>query len=171
MGSTTVASNNWVTISDQNTPLAELVTDGGLPYVNVQIDKKARLKAELLQKYHGRNLYLMTHLGNGIGYTIDASGIDDKADTLELGSALEAVPNFAEGFMTFHFKPYHTQVLPYAIGIHMNVGAYNGQIAYLFSRDLITGEYVLSSITTVNEIGNVALQTNQMTDIMVLIAK
>ena len=53
----------------------------------------------------------------------------------------------------------------------MNVGAYNGQIAYLFSRDRITGEYVLSSITTVNEIGNVALQTNQMTDIMVLIAK
>ena len=30
---------------------------------------------------------------------------------------LEAVPNFAEGFITFHFKPYHTQVLPYAIGI------------------------------------------------------
>lgn len=170
-GTTTVASNNWVAIPDQSTPLAETVTDGGLPYVNVQVDQKARLKAELLQKYYGHNLYLMTHLGNGIGYTIDASGIDDKADTLELGSALEAVPNFAEGFITFHFKPYHTQVLPYAIGIHMNVGAYNGQIAYLFSRDLITGEYVLSSITTVNEIGNVALQTNQMTDIMVLIAK
>lgn len=73
--------------------------------------------------------------------------------------------------MTFHFKPCHTQVLPYAIGIHMNVGAYNGQIAYLFSRDLITGEYVLSSSVPVNEIGNIALQTNQMTDIIVLIAK
>ena len=135
-----MASNNQVVTSYQSTQLTEMVTDGGLPYVNVQVDQKARLKAELLQKYYGRNLYLMAHLGNGIGYTIDASGIDDKADTLELG-------------------------------IHMNVGAYNGQIAYLFSRDLITGEYVLSSITSVNEIGNVALQTNQMTDIMVLIAK
>ena len=93
-GTTTVASNNWVAIPDQSTPLAETVTDGGLPYVNVQVDQKARLKAELLQKYYGHNLYLMTHLGNGIGYTIDASGIDDKADTLELGSALEAAPEF-----------------------------------------------------------------------------
>ena len=167
-GSTAVGS---VVIPEQNAPLAEMVTEGGLPYVNVELDQKSRLRAELLQKYYGRNLYLMANLGNGIGYTIDASGIDEKADTLELGSALELIPDFADGFITFHFKPYHTAILPYVIGIHMNVGAYNGQIAYLFSRDLITGEYVLSSITTVNEIGNVALQTNRLTDIMVLIAK
>lgn len=54
----------------------------------------------------------------------------------------------------------------------MNVGAeYAGKTTYLFSKNLKTNEYELSGVTTVNEIGNVGLLTDDITEVMVLIQK
>ena len=62
--------------------------------------------------------------------------------------------------------------LNYMVGIHMQVGQeYTGNIAYLFQKSILSGEYQLKNITVVNEIGNVALQTNELTDIVVLITQ
>lgn len=62
--------------------------------------------------------------------------------------------------------------LNYMVGIHMQVGnEYTGDIAYLFQKSTSSGEYQLKNITTVNEIGNVALQTKELTDIVILIAQ
>ena len=160
-----------VIIVDENAPLAEAVTTEGLPYVDVTPQaKNGKLKAELLQKYYGRNLYLMTHLGNGIGYTIDASMVTSDAAELELSSYMEEIKDFASGFTTKHFIPVKEAALPYSICIHMQVGAeYAGKTTYIFSKNFATGLYELRSVTAVNEIGNVALQTREMTEIIIMI--
>lgn len=160
-----------VIIVDENAPLAEAVTTEGLTYVDVTPQaKNGKLKAELLQKYYGRNLYLMAHLGNGIGYTIDASMVTSDAAELELSSYMEEIKDFASGFTTKHFIPVKEAALPYSICIHMQVGAeYAGKTTYIFSKNFATGLYELRSVTAVNEIGNVALQTREMTEIIIMI--
>ena len=41
---------------------------------------------------------------------------------------------------------------------------YTGCAAYIFTKDSTTGTYTLNSTTIVNEIGNVMLYNNQITD-------
>jgi hypothetical protein len=54
----------------------------------------------------------------------------------------------------------------------MNLGVeYTDKTAYIFERDLDTNTYERKSIVAVNEIGNVMLNTDEMSDIMVLIAE
>ena len=84
----------------------------------------------------------------------------------------DEVKDFAEGFTTYQLTALHSVKLPYAIGIHMNLGTeYTGCAAYIFTKDLTTGTYTLNSTTIVNEIGNVMLYNNQITDVMVLIQR
>jgi hypothetical protein len=85
---------------------------------------------------------------------------------------MNKVTGFAEGFTTFQLTPYEDSKLPYSVGIHMNLGTeYTGKTAYVFERNLDTNAYERKSIVTVNEIGNVMLDTNEMSDVMVLIAE
>ena len=52
----------------------------------------------------------------------------------------------------------------------MNVGAeYAGATAYIFRKSLTTGSYEFVKTMQVNEIGNVAIFTNEMAEVMVLI--
>ncbi len=159
-------------ITEQATALAEQITEGGIPYVDVTLQpENAKLRLELLQKYHGRNLYLMAHLGNGIGYSIAMVDADVSIEP-DMSSTMNRIENFADGFVTYKVTALHSMKLPYAIGLHMNLGTeYTGRVAYIFVKDMTTGEYVFNSTTIVNEIGNVMVCSNQLTDVMVLIQK
>lgn len=166
-GSTTSVANT-TTIADSNVPLASGITQAGLPYLVLQGDESLRLKSEFLNKYRGRNLYLMAHLGNGIGFTIFSEQSADKE--VKLATEIKKLPNFAIGFTTFHLHPLQTAQLSYTIGVHVNVGSeFVGRTAYIFKKSLLTGEYEQVLITTVNEIGNVAVQTTDLTDFMILV--
>ena len=60
--------------------------------------------------------------------------------------------------------------LPFSMITNVNVGMDKiGKEAYIFKKSLVTGSYELGAIMTVNEIGNVILQTKELTDIMILI--
>ena len=168
----TTASTRLTTIAQEPAPLAESVTDAGLPYVDVALGKSDRkLRTELLQKYYGRNLYLMAHLGNGVGFSIYAPDIQDVMTEYDFDSELMQLPEH-DGFKVFYMRPIKAIKLPYSAGIHMNLGTeYEGKTAYIYSKSLLTGNYERVNITTVNEIGNVAIQTNELTDIIVLIAQ
>ena len=170
--SSTTTSGNTIQILPQNVPLAEQVTENGIAYADVLMQaESARLRLEVLQKYRGRNIYLMTHLGNGVGYSISMADTD-ISEELDLSSDMNEVKDFAEGFTTYQLTALHSVKLPYAIGIHMNLGTeYTGCAAYIFTKDLTTGTYTLNSTTIVNEIGNVMLYNNQITDVMVLIQR
>ena len=170
--SSTTTSGNTIQIQPQNVPLAEQVTENGIAYADVLMQaESARLRLEVLQKYRGRNIYLMAHLGNGVGYSISMADTD-ISEELDLSSDMSEVNDFAEGFTTYQLTALHSVKLPYAIGIHMNLGTeYTGCAAYIFTKDSTTGTYTLNSTTIVNEIGNVMLYNNQITDVMVLIQR
>lgn len=171
---TTLVTVPSTEIKTQQVPLAEQIVESAeIPYANVTFEtKEAVLKLELLTKYHGRNLYLMAHVGNGIGYTISNEELGKAKDDLVLGSSMEMIAGFAADFDTFHIQPVQEKQLSYEIGLHMNVGAeFAVKTAYLFSKNLATGTYQLSKAMTVSEIGNVALMTNEITDVMILIAR
>lgn len=159
-------------IIPQQIPLSEAVSPEGVPYVDVLLaGNETRLGREVLQKYYRRNQYLMVHLGNGIGYSINTADMESVAEELEFASYLQKIPDL-DGFKTFHMKRAKEVHLNYMVGIHMQVGnEYTGDIAYLFQKSTSSGEYQLKNITTVNEIGNVALQTKELTDIVILIAQ
>lgn len=168
------ASSNLTKIEDANVPMAEqLVESAALPFANIAFgaaDQKATLKLALLSKYHGKNMYMMAHLGNGIGYSISNEELGKATEDLTIGSSMKKVVNFADGFETFNVQPTVEKKLGYQIGLHMNVGTqYAGQTAYVFGKNLATGQYELLKAMTVNEIGNVAVFTNEMTEVMILI--
>ena len=168
----TTTSTRLTTIAQELAPLADSVTDAGLPYVDVALGKSARkLRTELLQKYYGRNLYLMAHLGNGVGFSIYAPDIQDVMTEYDFDSELMQLPE-KDGFKVFYMRPVKAIKLPYSAGIHMNLGTeYVGKTAYIYSKSLLTGNYELVNVTIINEIGNVAIQTNELTDIIVQIAQ
>lgn len=131
----------------------------------------ARLTKEILQKYNGTDTNLMIHLGNGVGFSADLTG-GAISDQVDFGAAFSEIPNFAESFITYYMKPAEPQKLPGAVGIHLHVGEeYAGHVAYLFTLDRTTGLYQLHSTVTVNAIGNVMLESQELTDVMILVGK
>lgn len=131
----------------------------------------ARLTKEILQKYNGTDTSLMIHLGNGVGFSanLNSGAVSDQVD---FGAAFSEIPNFAEAFTTYYMKPAEPQKFQGTIGIHLHVGEeYAGHVAYLFTLDRTTGLYQLHNTVTVNTIGNVMLESQELTDIMVLVGK
>ena len=137
--SSTTTAGNTVQSLPQSIPLVEQVTENGIAYADVLMQaESARLKLEVLQKYRGRNIYLMAHLGNGVGYSISMADTD-ISEELDLSSDMNEVKDFAEGFTTYQLTALHSVKLPYAIGIHMNLGTeYTGCAAYIFTKDSTT---------------------------------
>lgn len=165
------SSQNIVTIDEESVPLAQFFTLGELTFVDVTPELiKGELPALVMQKYYGQKLYMMAHMGNGIGYTINAEGLASDAASLQLLAYLELIENFAEGFTTMHYVPAKEVVLSYTIGIHMQVGTeYTGKPAYIFSKNRTTGLYEICQLTTVSENGNVAVQTKEISEMMIMI--
>ncbi len=131
----------------------------------------ARLTKEILQKYNGTDTSLMIHLGNGVGFSANLNS-GAVLDQVDFGSAFSKIPDFAEGFATYNMKPAEPQKFQGTIGIHLHVGEeYAGHVAYLFTLDRTTGLYQLHNTVTVNAIGNVMLESQELTDIMVLVGK
>ena len=114
---------------------------------------------------------LLIHLGNGVGFSINlySGAVSDQVD---FGAAFTEIPDFAEGFAAYYMKPAEPQKLPGMVGIHLHVGEeYAGHAAYLFTLNRTTGLFQPHSTVTVNTIGNVMLESQELTDVMVLVGK
>ncbi len=154
-----------VVVQEQNNAQGQLCVDIAAS------PEHARLTKEILQKYSGTDTNLMIHLGNGVGFSADLTG-GAISDQVDFGAAFSEIPNFAEVFTTYYMKPAEPQKLPGTVGIHLHVGEeYAGHVAYLFTLDRTTGLYQLHSTVTVNAIGNVMLESQELTDVMILIGK
>ena len=109
-------------------------------------------------------------MGNGVGYTIDALQMTGNEADLTLKNKIEKDENFATGFETYKLTVADEKTLSYAIGTHICVGKENaGKTAYIFCKNLVTGQYEVKNVMTVNEIGNVGLFTSEMTDIVIMV--
>jgi hypothetical protein len=165
------SSNGNVTITDPDTPLASAPALGN-GVLNVKLEGKyGKFKPQAMQKYYGQYNYISTNLGNGVGITIDGSQFKGNESDVNLGFTMVKMPGFAEGFEAYRVTPYESSKLSYAIDVHMNFGKkFEGKTAYVFELDNAAKTYDRKEIVAVNEIGNVALHTNEVSDIIVLIA-
>ncbi len=168
--STTKApSPSAIVIEDNKTPLAEKVTEA-LGAVEVVLSQaEAMLKVSVLQKYFGTGMLVNAHLGNGVGFSMNAN---DVVTDMNLSVSYETVENFADGFHTVSLKPEAITKLGASIGVHSHVGVeYAGKTAYIFTWNTLTGTYETKLVTTVNEIGNVGFFTEELTNVMILVEK
>jgi hypothetical protein len=165
-------SGNHVIINNPTVPMvsAPVLNNG---FLNIHLEGNiGKFRPQAMKEYYGKYHYIAAHLGNGVGITIDGSQLTGNETDVNLGFIMVKVPGFAEGFQTYHLIPYQTSKLPYSIDVHMNFDKeYEGKTAYVFRRDIETNTYDRKEIVPVNEIGNVALHTDEITDIMVLIAE
>ncbi|MBQ6786958.1 MAG: endo-1,4-beta-xylanase [Lachnospiraceae bacterium] len=172
-GSTTTVTQTTKlqTITDSKVPLAPSIVDENDTSVSIVFsEKKALLRQSLLSKYYGKVYTFMAHLGNGIGFSMDANAIGGK--DVDLSATLQVVEQFADGFQSFKMNTQQNTVLNGELGIHVNVGVqYAGLQAYIFQKNITTGLYELKNTMPVNEIGNVAVMTNTVADMYILIAK
>ena len=114
----------------------------------------------------------MSGISKNVGITIDATLISAGINTdLNLDIAQVEIPGFANGFKTVKLHAKSPAVLPFMVGIHTNVSVeYAGKPAYIFKKNSATGQYSLDRVMLVNEAGNIATFTNEITDFMIMIA-
>ncbi|MBE5878054.1 MAG: hypothetical protein E7290_14370 [Lachnospiraceae bacterium] len=166
---TTSSVSNAVVIEEEEAPLASSVTEVNGAVEVVLSPSEAVLKAAVLQKYYGRSMFVNAHLGNGIGFTVEADAVTGD---LNIGMAKEVVANFAEGFHTLKLQPLAPGKLGMTVGMHVNVGTeYTGAHAYVFTWNAVTGLFEAKTVTTVNEIGNIGFYTDELTNVMILVEK
>ncbi len=166
-----VKTDKLQNITEDTVPLASSIVEENDSSVNIMFTgKEALMRQALLFKYHGKKLLLLAHLGNGIGYSIDAEKIGEAAEDINLEATLQIIEHFADGFDSFRLEPENNAVLNQEIGIHVNVGIqYAGKTAYIFQKNMTTGAYELCHTMPVNEAGNVAVMTNSISDMYILI--
>lgn len=165
----TGSSNSAVEIADTLVPMANQAGVVTAQQADVALQgTDGILKCAFLQKYHGSNNWVRAHLGNGIGYMI--SPLESK--DLQLSAELEKLTYFAEGFDTFKITPKKEVKFENQTGFNVNLGLdYAGATAYIFCKDMTTGEFVLNRAMKVTEIGNVGFFTSELTEVYILIQK
>lgn len=165
----TITTNSVVQLADTLVPMTSQMDATQNQGVDVSLQgTNGLLQCALLQKYYGGNTYIRAHLGNGIGYTVSPL---ENAD-LQLKATLQKLTYFAEDFDTYTITPAEEKKLLNVLGLHVNLGAeYAGKEAYIFSKDLTTGEFTLNRAMTVTSIGNVGFFTSELTEVYILIKK
>ena len=163
-----------VAIADDRTPLA--VTPAALPegytYEQTVVEPDSVLKASLLQKYYGQKVYFAVIFGKDAAMTIDMQTVTSAGADMKLGYTLVEIPAFAVDFATIHAVPIQRTVLPFQATLHFNVGSvYAGKTAYIYLMDADAAKYSLIKTMNVNETGNVAIDTEQFTDVIIMIAE
>lgn len=173
--STAAASTTTtVTIADTAAPLAAApaALPEGYTYEQAIVTKGEVLRAALLTKYFGQKVYFSAIFGADAAMTIDMQAAAGAVSDMRLGYTLAPIPAFAAGFETVHAIPLQRTSLSFHATLHFHVGSeYAGKQAYIFILDEAGDRYTQIKTMTVNEIGNVALDTSDITDIIVMIAQ
>ncbi len=160
-----------VEIIEEIIPLASSIEEAGYSFVDLVLsNKNANLTSKLLGKYFGVDMVLQAHLGNGVGFTIDANTLSAANVEMNISSELRKLNTFADGFSTFHVKPSKAAKLGQEVGLHVNLGKeFEGKKAYIYAKNILTGELEFKGAMIVNEIGNVGLFTSEMTDVVIMV--
>ena len=166
----TETSNNEPIIIENEVEVMSGSPYSGFAFAEMKLGANKFLRRQSIARFFGTNTILYSHLGNLVGITLDARQM--VCADVDLTIKKEVLPLFAEGYETYALIPKKEVTLSFEVGIHVHVGKeFVGKEAYIFQKNLATGQMEQVSVEYVNEIGNVALLTNQMSQVMVLIRK
>lgn len=164
-----------VVIEDVKTPLANVV---GVVTVDVKMSSEKKvLQLELLAKYYENETYrqntvIQVYTSSNVGMTVVAGNVASKV-TKEMNLTLEkkVLPSTPQHQVVF-FEAEAASQYDFDFMMHMHVGKENaGKKAQIFVRTSKDATPVLVQEMTVNDIGNVAYQTQSVSDVIVLIAE
>lgn len=169
------SKKDTVVIEDVKTPLANVV---GVVTVDMQMkSEKKVLQLELLAKYYENTTYrqntvIRVYTSSNVGMTVVAGNVANKV-TKEMNLTLEkkVLPSTPQHQVVF-FEAEAASQYDFDFMMHMHVGKeHAGKKAQIFVRTSKDATPVLVQEMTVNEIGNVAYQTQAVSDVIVLIAE
>ena len=170
--------NNTNNAAKPNSLQAEVIPVEGFAFKSgytmsqVDVSQGNTLAAELLNKYYGQYMYLNAIFANNFGLTIDMSGVPMLSDNIELSYKLAPETSITQDFDVVHAIPNMTRPLGFDAIFNFNIGSeYIGKKAYLFMLNEAGTGYEPAGETIVNEIGNIAFNSNRVMDVIVFIEK
>ena len=129
------------------------------------------LKASLLENYFGQKVFFSTIFSKDAAMMIDMQQVT-KTDDVKLGYKLSLMTNVEEKFDVIHAVPADIKSLPYNVMLHFNLGSrYNGKMSYIFAKNSSEEDYRLKKIMKVDEFGNVAFDTTDISDVIIMVEK
>ncbi len=144
----------------------------GLDTMIMTLNSAKTMQASFINRLRAQKLYVLASVNKEVGFSIATADLTGDVEDINVKSEMTQMPGFAAGYVTKKLSFEKTKSLGFNIGIHMNVGAENvGKTAYIFQVNLTTGQPELVSSMIVNEIGNVMLNTKEISNIYVLIAQ
>ena len=162
-----------INIAEQLVPLMDsLPTLDNKQTYHFMLTSDCELKAQLFKEYANLKGYLLSSMSGKAGVRIDMESFMAANMDLNLKCEIKKQVDFAPGFDTTCMTVFEKTKLPFTININICVDASNaGKTAYIFVKDIDTNVYQLQKVMTVNEIGNVDVDTDNFANIMVMVAQ
>lgn len=160
-----------VNIAEQLVPLMDsLPTLDNRQTYRFTLTSDCELKAQLFREYANLKGYLLSSMSGKAGVRIDMESFMAANMDLNLKCEIKKLVDFAPGFDTTCMTVFEKTQLPFTINLNICVDASNaGKTAFIFQKDFATDTYQLRKAVSVNEIGNVDLDTNEFTDVIVMV--
>lgn len=123
---------------------------------------------EMLQ-LNRRAKTMEAYLSNTMAITMNMEQLTENVADMDLGVYQTRELNYGQGFESVTVVPTTEATLGVNVSVHICVGAeHAGKTAYLFAKNLQTGELECVQTSVINEIGNVAYTTDEYRTLVVL---
>ena len=176
---TSTIINKAVRVEDK---LANVIFDSAVPLVDTLSGNVAEESYDIslcgtdgiltiadFMKLKHRSMILNAFLSDRLAVTINPRNFSQALADLELGMDRDTTIDYGQGFSSVTFTPKNSAKMGYDVTIHLGIGAeHAGKVAYLFAKDLTTGELVCKQTAVINNIGNIAYTTEEYSFIVVL---
>jgi hypothetical protein len=125
-----------------------------------------------MNKYYGQNVLLSAVFSSTFGITVDMANVPAATEDLKVEYTSRSLPSLSADFNSTYVKASSIKQLNFNAYLNFHVGTENiGKTAYIFTLSSEGTSFELKKIMTVNEIGNVAILTDTITDMVIMIEK
>lgn len=170
--------SNSQAVSDTKDALVEVVSvegfadKGGYTMMQANLSRDKVLQAELLNKYYGQPMYMNVFFSADFGMTIDMANVLMMTNDVQIVYSIVSDPLIAPEFDVLHAIPDAIKPLEFEAIFNFHVGdEYIGKKAYIYVLNELGTGYDLARVSIVNEIGNIAFASANVSDVIILIEK
>ena len=160
-----------VVIKEEKTPLAMVpkFIEKADAYQVPLLGTNGMLSVKEMLQLNRRAKTMEAYLSNTMAITMNMEQLTANVADMDLGVYQTRELNYGQGFESVTVVPRTETALGVSISVHINVGVeHAGKTAYLFAKNLQTGELECVQTAVINEIGNVAYTTDEYRTLVVL---
>ena len=171
------SSSSAAAVSTQSAPVEVVPVEGfaykeGYTMMQADLSRDKVLRAELLNKYYGQPMYMNAVFSADFGLTIDMANVPMMTNDVEIVYSIVSDPVIAPEFDVIHAIPKAIKPLGFEAIFNFHIGdAYVGKKAYIYVLNEQGTGYDLAGMTIVNEIGNIAFASTNVTDVIIFVER